>query len=100
MIILSIILFLSVSLNILIVWYARKITNQFVYLADNITDIESTLIIFEQHLNGVYELEMFYGDDTLEALISHSKTVVNRIKEFNDSFSLDSEEEEEVDEIG
>jgi hypothetical protein len=97
--ILSIFLFLSVCLNILIIWYARKITNQFVYLADNITDLENTLTVFEQHLNGVYELEMFYGDDTLEALISHSKAVVNKMKDFNDSFSLDSGEEDEIDEI-
>ena len=99
MIILSIFLFLSVCLNILIVWYAKKITTQFIYFADNITDVENTINAFEKHLNGVHELEMFYGDDTLGALISHSKVVVGRIKEFNDSFSLEEDEEEEEDEI-
>jgi hypothetical protein len=94
MITLSIFLFLSVSINVLLIWYSKRMTRQFVYFADNITEIENTIGEFQKHLNGVHELEMFYGDDTLGRLILHSKDVVNRIKEFNDSFSLDSEEQE------
>jgi hypothetical protein len=37
---------------------------------------------------------MFYGDDTLGALIDHSKAIVEEIKTFYDSFSIEAEEEE------
>ncbi len=35
---------------------------------------------------------MFYGDDTLDSLIKHSKDLVSSMKQFNDSFILEDEE--------
>ena len=40
-------------------------------------------------------METFYGDETLGALITHSKTIVDRIKDFYDGFSLEETEDEE-----
>tara|TARA_R110000824_G_scaffold291441_1_gene479934 strand:+ start:1461 stop:1769 length:309 start_codon:yes stop_codon:yes gene_type:complete len=101
MITLGILLFLSVCLNILVVWYAKKLTNQFTYFSDNIADIEGIMISFSNHLNGVHELETFYGDETLHSLMQHSKNVIEEIKEFNNLFSMNEgdEEEEDIDEI-
>ena len=93
MITLAILLFFSVALNGLLVWYCRRLTRQFLFFTENVGELETALAAFDKHLKGVHELEMFYGDDTLGALIDHSKTIVDRIKDFYDGFSLDVEEE-------
>tara|TARA_R100001079_G_C4301061_1_gene91167 strand:+ start:127 stop:447 length:321 start_codon:yes stop_codon:yes gene_type:complete len=88
---------LSLSLNILLIWYARRLTGQFVFFTENIDEIKEYLKIFESHIKSIYELEVFYGDSTLEGLIQHSKELIQRISYFSDGFSL---EDGEVDEEG
>jgi len=98
MITLSILLFLTTGLNVLLVWYCRRLTKQFLFFTENVGELEAALNAFDDHLKGIHELEMFYGDDTLGGLIEHSRTIVDRIKDFYDGFSLDEEaEEEEID---
>jgi len=94
---LGVVLFISISVNMLLVWYCRRLTKQFLFFTENVGDLEESLGAFETHLTDIHELEMFYGDDTLAALISHSKQIVERIRDFYDGFSLDEEEEEEID---
>ena len=97
MITLSIFLLISFSTNILLIWYARRLTRQFLFFSENIEGVEEALAGFDNHLRGVHELEMFYGDDTLGALIEHSRAIVQTVEEFNDSFSLEQKEEEDID---
>ena len=37
---------------------------------------------FEEHLSTIYEMEMFYGDETLKSLLSHTKEIKDTIEEF------------------
>jgi len=99
MITLSIILFISVCINILLIWYSRKLTRQFLFFTQNVIELENKLNGFDGHLNDVHQLEMFYGDDTLGSLMEHSRNIVESIKQFNDGFTLDDGElaEEEGD---
>ena len=98
MITLSLLLFASSCLNILLVWYCRRLTKQFLFFTENVGELEGALEAFDSHLTGIHELEMFYGDETLGGLIAHSRTIVDRIKDFYDGFSLDEgEEDEEID---
>ena len=94
---LSILLFLSTCVNGLLVWYCRRLTKQFLFFAENVGELETALQAFGSHLKGVHELEMFYGDETLGALIEHSKTIVDRMGDFYEGFSLDDEDENEGD---
>ena len=96
MITLSAFLLLSLCMNIVLIWYSRKLTKQFLFFSENIEGLEGALTSFDEHLKGVHELEMFYGDDTLGSLIEHSRAIVGTIQEFSDSFILE-EEEEDVD---
>jgi len=95
MITLSILLLLSLSLNVLLVWYCRRLAKQFLFFTENVADLEAALGAFDTHLTDVHELETFYGDETLGGLIQHSRTIVDRIRDFYDGFSLENEEEEE-----
>jgi hypothetical protein len=99
MITITILFSISVFLNVLLIWYCRKLTAQFLFFTKNFVELEEMLNVFDTHLKGVYELEMFYGDDTLDSLLKHSREVVDSIKNFNDAFVLedspgDIEEEE------
>lgn len=96
---LSLTLLVSASINILLIWYARKLTKQFLFFTENVGALEEALRGFDGHLRGVHEMEMFYGDDTLGLLIKHSKALVDDISEFHDSFSLDEENEIEEGQI-
>ena len=95
MITLSILLFISVIINLVLVWYARRLTKQFLFFTENVGDLETALGSFDSHLRGIHELEMFYGDETLGSLIQHSKAIVDRINEFHDGFSIEEDLEDE-----
>ena len=50
---------------------------------------------FKVHVESLHELEMFYGDSSLQAMIEHSKFVVDQIDQYKDSLSLTDQEVEE-----
>ena len=55
----------------------------------NITDLD----VYHKHVEQVYNLQTFYGDETLKALLSHSKAVSERVKDFTTLFSQIEDEE-------
>ena len=40
------------------------------------------------HLKGVYEMEMFYGDETLQFLMRHTKSLCDLLEDFEDVHSI------------
>ena len=94
MITLSILLFLSLCLNTVLIWYCRRLTGQFLFFTENVGELETALQAFDTHLKGVHELETFYGDETLGGLISHSKAIVDRMRDFYDGFALEGDDDE------
>lgn len=94
MIELSIILTISVVLNIFFFFLSKVVVEKLYFLSENIQNLLETVETFSNHLGAVHELEMFYGDDTLQNLLSHSKQVVNEIKMYKDIYTLTSDEEE------
>tara|TARA_R110002074_G_scaffold144402_5_gene292012 strand:- start:158 stop:568 length:411 start_codon:yes stop_codon:yes gene_type:complete len=70
-------LYLSVIINLVLIWFSIKCIK-------NINDIEEDMDIimsktddFTEHLENVHEMEMFYGDETLQSMIEHSKQLIN-----------------------
>tara|TARA_R110002020_G_scaffold314075_5_gene529369 strand:+ start:145 stop:459 length:315 start_codon:yes stop_codon:yes gene_type:complete len=93
----NIILILSVFLNIALLWYIREVLTKLWFLADNTDELQHRLKLFAEHVTSVYELEMYYGDTTLEALLEHSKEISEYIKEYEEIYSLVHKEEELAD---
>jgi hypothetical protein len=52
---------------------------------------------FVRHLESIYELEMFYGEETLKGLLDHSKQLKEEINIFKENYLLELEDEEEID---
>ena len=92
---------LSISgiLNIFLLWYVWKALKKLLFVSDNISYLHEAMTGFSEHLVSIHELEMFYGDETLKALIEHSKGINEIISEFEDIHSLTDIQEEYIDDI-
>tara|TARA_A100001515_G_scaffold93525_1_gene74849 strand:- start:68 stop:376 length:309 start_codon:yes stop_codon:yes gene_type:complete len=90
----TILFLVSFALNIVLVWYIRRLISQLYLFTDEVFKLEEHFEAFDEHLGGIYELEMFYGDDTLDGLIRHSKDLLSKVSQFRQSFSLEEEEED------
>tara|TARA_R100000008_G_C3560319_1_gene155763 strand:+ start:361 stop:735 length:375 start_codon:yes stop_codon:yes gene_type:complete len=77
-------LYLSILLNLGMLWYIKTFLQQSGELEDNTTRIMEKIDAFSQHIEGIYELEMFYGDQNLENLLEHSRQLVNDFIDFQE----------------
>ena len=89
-----ILLILSVGINVFLVIYLRWVLRKLAFLSENIGDLLSSVSGFSKHLEGVYELETFYGDATLKNLIQHSKNTVKDIELYKEIYTLFQEEDD------
>ena len=81
-------LVLSLALNALLFWYIRQTLKRLLFASENLAWLMDSIKNFSEHLQGLHELEMFYGDTTLGHLIEHSKQLVEDIKSFEDIYTL------------
>ena len=90
-------LFLIVSLtfNIFLIYYSVKVARRLLIASSNIQMIQDSTESFLQSLEDVHESEMFYGDQTLQALIDQSKELVADFQQLEDIFYLAGNEEED-----
>ena len=66
-------LIISISLNVIFVWYIKKLIQEFHYISNNVEGTTEILDNFVEHLEKLYELETYYGDESLKSLIKHSR---------------------------
>ena len=53
---------------------------------DDFFDLLSNFESYSNKLLQTYELEMFYGDETLEDLLNSSKMLVNKFYDYEDKY--------------
>jgi len=90
-IILSAILFVSLILNIGIFTYARAAIVRLLSVAEELGDLQQMMDAFAKHLKAVYELDSFYGDQTLESLLKHAVSFNEQLETFEFIYSLTEE---------
>ena len=97
-VILSIILAVSLIFNGLMYWYSRQLTQKLSFIYDNIGDVSELITNYRTHLKSVYSMEMFYGDETLQYLMDHTRSISVLLEEFEDQeFFLEEFESVEED---
>lgn len=89
----NILLFLSLSLNLFLVWFIYRSMYRLSDLVALLEDVSFKISFFEKHLETVYELEMFYGDSTLESLLQHSRELTESFQDFRKEYAILAEEE-------
>ena len=83
------------------VWYVRGLLRVMYQMTVDVQQMEDKMVEFSKHLDNVYEMEMFYGDETLGQLIRHSKEVVDSVNKFRNLFEIENDktnEEKETEE--
>ena len=96
--IVEIVLVLSIILNIFLLFYGIRIARRMFVVGTNLETLYGLIDSFSVHVRAVHESEMFYGDQTLQALIQHSKDLVEELENYEDLFYLVDVEEEGEDE--
>ena len=82
------------GLNVFFVFYLKWLLKNFTFLSDNVYNLLESVEAFSNHLSGVYELETFYGDETLQNLLTHAKQLTDEIKVYKEIYTLTNSEEE------
>ena len=87
-IILSVSLLVSVLLNIGILTYARNVVVKLLSVSEELGDMKVMIDTFYNHLVSIYQMETFYGDETLEFLVEHTRSLAEQLDTFEYIYSL------------
>tara|TARA_Y100000592_G_scaffold100004_1_gene178178 strand:- start:1494 stop:1787 length:294 start_codon:yes stop_codon:yes gene_type:complete len=85
----------SLLLNVFFIWYVRNLLIRFNFLGDNINDFTTQIQEYSDHLFKVGEMDVYVGDPTILGLMKHTKDLQEFIKEYEETFLLDQEEQDE-----
>tara|TARA_R100000008_G_C3496735_1_gene121550 strand:- start:370 stop:648 length:279 start_codon:yes stop_codon:yes gene_type:complete len=77
----------------------RNLFTEIVERDEDVEEIFTSLSSYEEHLSSLYEMEMFYGDSTLQGLLEHSKQLVEQIDEYRQRHYFEEEDEFNIEEI-
>lgn len=83
----------SLFLNAAFAWFIFKSLVRHSDLVALVEDLEYKIDYFRQHLEGLHELPMFYGEPTIQNLIDHSKLLLTSFEQFNQDYDVFNEEE-------
>ena len=93
-IILSAILAISIIINIGVLTYARTAIVQLLFVSEELGDLYEMFNGFSNHLEDISNLEMFYGDETVNGLLEHSRSLQEQFETFEYIFSLTEEQKQ------
>ena len=84
--VLPLLLFISTLITGTLVWYSRRVVNNFNELKEDLNDLVSKFDDFQQHLGEIQQMEMFYGDETLGSLMDHSRFLLETIEFYEEKY--------------
>ncbi|MAF24254.1 hypothetical protein CL634_01510 [bacterium] len=79
--IIGLVLVLVVVIGLLL-WYIRQLVIKLFFISDNIEDLYISIKSYSDHLKSVYELETYYGDETMHALLRHTGVIVKELEQY------------------
>ena len=91
--IIEIVLVVSIMLNLFLLLYSTRVARRIYVAGTNMEALYGAFASFRAHVEEVHEAEMFYGDQTLQSLIQHSKDVVDLLEVHGDLMEMVVEEE-------
>ena len=104
---LTIVLLISLAINVGIIMYCRGAITRLLTISEELSDLKRMVDHFTEHITDVYNLDMFYGDETLHFLMQHATELNEQLNNFEYLYSLieeendlDDEEREETDSPG
>ena len=89
----------SLAFTATMIWYVRAILLRLYRFQELHENASGQINSFSEHLNSVHEMQMFYGEPTLQALIEHSKELSENLDTISQSLIFSYEEEYKEDNI-
>lgn len=80
-IVLGLVLIVSVVANVMLFRLAMWQSKDLTLVSDNIGDLVEIIESYRNHLRDVYQLDSFYGDETLEGLMTHTNAIRSILEE-------------------
>ncbi len=96
-VLLSLVLFISISANIFLIWFVWKSLRQIAEYDEELRDLIDIIKSFSNHVESIHALEMFYGDETLRNLMRHANDIVSTFSTY-DLLLSDGEQHDEAEE--
>ena len=85
---LAFLLIVSILCLFLFIWYIMQLLERFKYLSDNSSNLLEIVGSYKEHLQKVYELPMFYGDETLRGLLRHTRDLAQDLDDLSEMFYM------------
>ena len=100
--IVEILLGVSILINVFLIWYLARLLKKFLNISEEMEELFLALEEFSEHVDIVNKMERFYGDETLENLMRHSKATADQAENFRIIYDMDYElrDDEEYEEYG
>ena len=83
----------SLVSTVTMIWYVRAVLLRLYRFQELHENASGQINSFSEHLNSVHEMQMFYGEPTLQALIEHSKELSENLDTISQSLIFSYEEE-------
>jgi hypothetical protein len=80
-------IFLFVVIFAASIWANVFLLRKLLYFNENFQQMQDSIEEYGKHLQSIYEMPMFYGDESLEQLISHSRELRQNLLDFQDRYS-------------
>ena len=87
---LTIVLLISLGLNLLGFFYVRDLLGRLGWLTQNLANLSELIKGYQTHMKSIYELEKFYGDDDIKILVQHTSDLIEVMDDYLE-VGLDSE---------
>tara|TARA_B100000214_G_C23441485_1_gene389422 strand:+ start:7 stop:432 length:426 start_codon:yes stop_codon:yes gene_type:complete len=84
---------LSVVGIVILVWYIIKLRKELTSVSKDLEQFFKKIDDYEKHVDQIHGMEMFYGDQTLQGLIRHSREMINEIIDLQERYFLEEEED-------
>ena len=76
----------------LLLFALYRVNSRVEYFISNLEETFFSIESYREHLEMVYGLETYYGDDTLQSLLEHSSQLSDFLRESQQVFSLNERE--------
>ena len=99
-IILGLVLFFSIALNFVLLRLSMWQSKELADISDGLGDLVEIISSYRNHLSDVYQLDSFYGDETLQGLMTHTNAVRALLEEqYGNVINITDPIEYEIEEV-
>ncbi len=95
MLIISLLLGASIGVNVVLIWYTRKLIANLNYAFNNVDEMQKLLNEYSDLLQPLATLENYYGEPAITSAIANTKLVIQACKVYKNTILEGNDEEKQ-----